>query len=116
MNKKKKIGILLIILFLFVGGSYLKVEILTVLYGNQFESLYNASGWVPHMTYFKVMSYSDDKADVYYADLEEEDETSNATFLYHFQRVDNRWQLDEWECIWAEMGTADKFIWPYYFH
>lgn len=117
MKKRKIIAIVLLgALIIFVGGSYLRVEILTALYGKQVEDLYNASGWVNKVTYYKVMTYSSDKAEVYYADLADDDETSNATFLYYFKKVDNEWVLDKWECIWAELGSADKLTWPYYFH
>lgn len=116
-NMKKKIKFLIIaVLAIFIMGSYLKVEILTIFYGNQFEDLYNASGWVDSLTYFKVMEYSKYKADVYYADLDSTDDTTGATFLYHFEKDSGQWVLDSWECIWSEGGNADKFIWPYYFH
>lgn len=116
-NRKKKIKLLIIaVLVICIIGSYLKVEILTLFYGNQFEDLYNASGWVDSLTYFKVMKYSKYKADVYYADLDSTDDTTGATFLYHFQKDSGQWVLDSWECIWSEGGSADKFIWPYYFH
>lgn len=72
---------------------------------------------MPNVTYFKVMKYSGDKADVYYADLDDTDGTTKATLLYHFKKKDNVWILNEWEIIWTEGGNADsKFMWPYYFH
>ena len=113
MKKKKAMGIILLILLLLLLFPYLKVEVLTGIYGNQFESLYNASGWLNQLSYFKVMKYNGDKADVYYADL---DGISGATFLYHFEKESGEWELKNWECIWSKSGSADKFIWPYYFH
>lgn len=112
MKKRKIITILLLsILIVFVGGTYLKVEILTALYGSQFEDLYNASGWFVQSKYFKVMDYSNQEADVYYAGSYDEKGMIDATFLYHFKKVNNEWKLDEWECIWAKYGSADEFIW-----
>ena len=105
------IGILLMI-----GAPYIKVEILTLMHGSEFAELYDASGWMNDMTYLKVYHYSLNEATVYYADLEDREEGSNATFLYHFSREDGEWNLQDWKCIWSESGNADEWIWPYYGH
>ena len=112
MQKKKLIGIILLILLLF---PYLRVEILTIVYGNQFEHLYNESGYIQEMKYFKVMQCKQENADVYYAAKGDDDRIS-CTLLYHFKKKSGEWKLDDWECIWSKSGSADKLIWPYYFH
>ena len=115
MKKKKAIGIILLILLLLLLFPYFKVEVLTGIYGNQFEYLYNASGYIQEMKYFKVMKCTQEKADVYYAAKGDDDRVSR-TLLYHFKKESGEWELENWECIWSRSGSADKFIWPYYFH
>lgn len=121
MNSKKiylkKLGMMvLIILIVFIIISYLYVEILTYKYGMQFAHLYDASSWIENCSSHKVFKYADDEADVYYEAFNPNEKKVSATFMYHFKRVNDTWMLDSWECIWSRTGSADGFIWPYYFH
>lgn len=106
----------LIILIVFIIISYLYVEILTYKYGMQFAHLYDASSWIENCSSHKVFKYADDEADVYYEAFNPNEKKVSATFMYHFKRVNDTWMLDSWECIWSRTGSADGFIWPYYFH
>lgn len=124
--KRKKVFILLLLVLIFIVWPYTEVEILTLLYGEQFKLLYDASGWIENPKYFKVMEYSDDYADVLYAAMPIYNEDSpryskhskrvEAIFLYHFKKESGVWVLDDWEILWARLGTADKFYWPMYPH
>ena len=110
--KKRVIIIAAILLIIFVP--YIKVEILTMLYGEQFEELHNASGWVDEINFYKIMKYKDDYAEVYYVSIDDAGENEGG-FLYKFIKEDDEWILDNWNCIWSKHGNADEFIWPYYF-
>lgn len=111
----KKGYIVLIIVVLLLLVPYIKVELHTVLFGGQFRSLYDASGWIEDFRYFKVMKYNDSYADVLYV-AESEQARSTATFLYHFQKDKGQWELESWECLWSRSGNAEKFFYPYYPH
>lgn len=113
---KSKIKIVLILFIVFICASYLNVEVLTYKYGMQFKDLYNASGWIESCSLYKVFKYADDEAEVYYEAFNPNKKKVSATFMYHFKRVDDKWILDSWKCIWSQTGNADEFIWPYYFH
>lgn len=96
---KKIVFALLILLIMLICVSYLNVEVLTYKYGAQFEHLYNASGWIENCSSYKVFKYADDEADVYYESFNQNKTKVNATFMYHFKRVNNEWILDSWKCI-----------------
>lgn len=116
ITRNSILGIAIMILIVFIGASYLYVEILTYKYGTQFEHLYNASGWIENCSSYKVFKYADEAADVYYEAFNPNKKKVSATFMYHFKRVNDEWILDSWKCIWSQTGNADGFIWPYYFH
>lgn len=33
---------------------------------------------------------------------------SKATFLYHFQKENDQWELESWECLCSRSGNAEK--------
>jgi hypothetical protein len=45
-NMKKCFVLLLLLVGIFIAGSYIKVEILTSFYGKQFSDLYDESGYI----------------------------------------------------------------------
>lgn len=113
-NKKKKISITitLIILILFatlVVVPYVRVEILTYKYGDQFQELYKQINIISDIEYLKVIEYSDEITKVCY--VSKNHQSSN---VITFKQQDETWILDSWETIWSKTGSADGFIWPYY--
>jgi hypothetical protein len=115
-NIKRCFILLLLIIVVIIVGSYVKVEIQTLFYGEQFCNLYDASGYIDKIKYFKVMKYSNENADIFYVALSERDGSVPATFLYHFKKESEIWVLDSWECLWSKHGNAEKFFWPIYPH
>ena len=115
-NVKRCLIILLVIIVIIIAGSYIKVEIQTLLYGEQFSDLYNATGYIDSLKYYKVMKYSNTKADVLYTALSEQDGSVPGMLLYHFKKESEIWVLDSWECLWSRHGNAEKFYWPIYPH
>lgn len=111
----KKRYLILIILVVLILFPYIKVEVHTLLFGGQFRNLYNTSGWIEKVRYFKVMEYNNSYADVLYVSASE-NAGSKATFLYHFQKENDQWELESWECLWSRSGNAEKFFYPYYPH
>lgn len=89
---------------------YIKVEILTYLYGKEFDGLDKQTNMLVGSEYYKVFSYdSKHFARVYYID---KDHTSRN--LITFTKEDGAWKLYQWDTIWSSSGSADSFMWPYY--
>lgn len=111
MRNKRKVILVIILLFLVgVMFPYAKVELQTYRYGSEFTSLCKSNGFISEFKYLKVMNYSEEIAEVYYV-------TKNKTsgLLYRFVKdSDSAWQLEGWDAVWSEHGSADGFIWPYY--
>ena len=106
---RKIIRYLFAILLLFVILSYAKVEFLTWKYGDQFAELYKMSNMLDNIAYYKVMKYSDEYAEVYYVQGEH-----LGAELFRFYKENNEWILETWSTIWAKHGSAQDFIWPFY--
>ena len=86
---------------------YLKVEYLTMKYGDEFVGLEEQTNMLKDSKYLKVFSYNDTYAIVFYV--------SDSGDLISFCRdSNNNWKKDEWKTIWSRSGNADEFIWPYY--
>ena len=105
----KKYIILSIVLILLgvIFFPYLKVEYLTMKYGDEFVGLEQQTKMLNDAKYLKVFSYNDTEAVVYYL--------SDTRSLITFNKdSDNNWQYKEWRVIWSKSGNADEFIWPYY--
>lgn len=97
-NIKRCLIILLVIIVVIIAGSYIKVEIQTLLYGKQFSDLYDATGYIDSIKYFKVMKYRNTNADILYVALSEQDGNVTGMLVYHFKKESEIWVLDSWEC------------------
>lgn len=110
MIKKGKnlLLLLLIIMIIFLAKPYIKAEILTHKYGEQFRNLYEQTGFIDNVKMFKVLNYADNDAVVYY-------DNSISVFICYFSKSDE-WELYDWKCVWAKDGNANEWIYPYYPH
>lgn len=110
MKGKKKILILTaLLLTAILAVPYLKAELLTAQYGAYFADEYKQCGMIDEIAYFKVISYSDRSASVFYVL-----EGHSAGVRMRFENADGEWLLAEWSTIWSASGSADGFCWPYY--
>lgn len=108
MPKKNKIKIVLIIIILvLLIFPYLKAEYLTARFGSQFYGLEQETRMLGPAKYYKVLSYSNSYAKVYYISDYSRD-------LILFEKEDGNWNRIEWRTIWSKTGSADEFCWPYY--
>lgn len=120
----------LFLIYLFVP--YIRVDNLTKKYGSGFEELYNENGFYSGIEYLKVFQYQDEKVNIYGLDddrLKKElsnlgndyavvlyiEENHSSASLFTFYDENGKWKLLEWNTIWSYGGTADGFMWPYYF-
>jgi len=99
----------LIVFPLFIWlGAIAKTEYLTYRHGGTFAELYKQCTMVEDVVRFKVIEYSDNRARVYYV---EKNQTGG--FVFVFEKLSGDWEMTFWDCVWAKMGSADGFIWPY---
>ena len=109
----KRIRICLIIIclcfvfLLILFTPYLKAEILTAKYGKEFYGLQKQTNMLNESDYYKVLSYSNDLAKVFYV--------SDTGDLLTFEKDSGgKWKYSEWKTVWSDSGSASEFIWPYY--
>ena len=107
---KKRITTILIVfvLLLVIFFPYLKAEVLTFQHGSEFEGLEQQTHMLAEACYYKVLSYSENTATVFYV--------SDTGDLLTFGRDnEGNWQYTDWVTIWSDAGgSADEFYWPYY--
>lgn len=103
--KKRKVVFLVILLIVFFP--YLKAEYLTARFGNQFYGLEQDTRMLDPAKYYKVISYSENYAKVYYVSDYSRD-------LILFEKENGQWVRYEWRTVWSKTGSADEFFWPYY--
>ena len=107
MRKKRKvILILVVLLILLVIFPYIKVEYLTIKYGEDFVGLEQQTNMLNPSKYHKVMEYSSIQAKVFYV--------SDTGTLITFTKEGTEWVIKSWETVWSTTGSADEFFWPYY--
>lgn len=96
-----------IILFLLWLIPIVKNDVLTMVHGKEFEGKYSeGSTMMGELEHLRVISYNCNGAKVYYFG-------TGGGFLFHF---DSDGQIIYDECIWSDGGSADNFIWPYWYH
>lgn len=106
--KKSILIIIVCVAFLLLLFSpYIKAEILTVKYGDEFDGLQKQTNMLSDAEYYRVVSYSLDTAKVFYV--------SNSGDLLTFKKDSaGAWKYSGWKTIWSDSGSASEFIWPYY--
>lgn len=121
-----------VLVFIYLLIPYFMIHNLTKKYGSEFTELYRENGFYNDIEYLKIIQYRDEKADFYYSDndkIKKEldsldndyavvlyvEENHNSASLFIFSDEDGQWKLSNWHLIWSYSGTADGFLWPYYF-
>jgi len=109
----KFIPIILVVCFLlFWGVSTLKCEVLTWQHGRSFPFPNDINSMCGEMDYLKVLKYTDTNARVYYVS-DNRSVGNTATFIRH----GNNCEYYKWEkTIWSKSGSADDFVFPYFYH
>lgn len=96
-----------LLLFIFWTVSFVKCEIFTFKYKEEFADKYLQTGMINDVDRIKVISYSKSNAKVYYS---LKNEGGNLLFL---KSQNEQWTLEKWKTVWSKTGTADGYIWPY---
>jgi hypothetical protein len=98
------------ILFLW-GVPYANCEIITLFHGNEFAEVYKWNAMLGEQAYLKVLEYSRSSARVYYVN-----ESHTDANVLKFTKEHGEWICSSWDTAWAISGTADKIVWPYWWH
>lgn len=96
--------ILLLLLIIYWIASIIRCEVLTFQHWKEFEGLEQRI--ITKSETIKVLEYSNGSATVYYR-------SRDGGVLFRFIKQDGQWVYDETYAVWARMGSADGFMWPY---
>ncbi len=110
----KRIIIFVSVIFLIIwGGSLAKCELLTLLYGAEFENNYQNNTMIDEIDYLKILQYTENTAKVYYVT-----ENKSTGEVLIFKNINNEWVYDQWYgTIWSGIGgSASGVVWPYWWH
>ena len=111
-NAIKIIIILVVGVFLNVWIiSLVKCDVLTVMHGKEFETVYRDDTMLSEIDYLKILSYSKNSAKVYYVS-----ENRTGGDVLTFKLVNGKWTKCEWRTVWSTTGSASEVIWPYWWH
>ena len=111
MYKKRMLLILFLIVCVYLIAIQLvsigKTEILTVIYGKEFDGIQN--DMITNIDYLKVLDYSYDKATIYYVIR-----SGSGNVCTFVKNQDDCWKEIEWRTVWSSSGTPSDMIWPYW--
>ena len=116
---KKYIVIIVSALLLFVPltwvCSIVKCEISTYYHKEEFKEGYKETMMLEGVDYFKVLSYSNLSARIYYVERGKQGEDKFINII-RFVKKDDKWVFDEWEdSYWGMEPRSLKIMWPYIF-
>lgn len=112
--KRKIITILYIIILLSPSVFYIPIEINTYLHGYEFSDVDIETGFNLPTVYYKVFSYSDTEAKLFY--VEGENGKHQVGKYYTFTKENGVWIMQGWGCFWTDLGgSASETTFPPYF-
>jgi len=120
-NLKKRIVAIVLTLpvavfFFILGFSLIRCDMLTLLHGDLFRDRYRETMMLGDLENFRVLSYTEDSAEVYYVNCHPDRvnfPNNRCGNILRFVKRDGAWVLVSWGAVWASMGSADGFVWPY---
>ena len=112
--KRKIIAVLYIIILLSPSFWYVPIEINTYLHGYEFSDVDIETGFNLPTVYYKVFSYTDTEAKLYY--VEGKNGKHQVGKYYTFIKHDGVWARQSWGCVWTDLGgSASETTFPPYF-
>ena len=110
--KKRVLTVICMLPVLIWIGSLLKCDIYTVLYSNEFDTVYKEYTMIGEIDYLKVLKYNENEATIYYVSNEK-----MGGDIVEYLKIDNKWVFHKWKTIWSGSGgSASDVIWPYWWH
>ena len=108
MKKNVLILVICVLCVIVLIFPYITAEFLTFKYGSEFNNLQQQTNILIDVEYYKVISYSNETAKVFYVS------SSSGNLLTFEKDSKGNWKYSEWKTIWSNSGSADEFMWPYY--
>ncbi len=102
---------IVVILILIQTAALINCEILTNKYYPEFEYVHQSNAMIGEIEYFKVISYNDEAAKVYYVCKDK-----SCSIISTYKKIDDSWVEIEWSTVWSKTGSASNVIWPYWWH
>jgi len=121
LRQMKRILLIVLILLgislLIITGEYLRVEYLTKKYVDNFVELsfFQVS---KEVEYIKILKYSEISAKIFVVEKGWDDILNDyyrAGNYYYLTKTNNVWELESWDTVWSQAGSADDISWPPYF-
>lgn len=106
---KKKITNIVTAILAIIIVPYLFVETNTLLFGKDFKEEYKQTHMISGVQYYKVFYYTGKTAKVYYVDS-----TPRAGHFVWFKKKDGEWNMETWETVWSDWGSASGVTFPFY--
>lgn len=116
MKKNLFIYVLLAVLLFVFFIPYIKAEVLTLKYGDEFQL--DDFNMITNISYCKVVRYDKEEAEVVYVCKD------NLSFYVIFKKSFDMknsdwggikgWEVSYWDSIWSRSGSADSLRWLLY--
>ena len=106
-KNKVIIALILSVLFLFLYIPYLKVEVNTLIYHDEFQNSYKLTNMFDNPKFFKVFYVKSGRAKILYGNDHEE-------IVVFMKEKNNKWTYDCWDSVWSDMGSASEYTYPFY--
>lgn len=101
-------------------GALVKNAVLTVMHKEQVENIRFVEPEELQMDWYRITSYSDDSIEIYYVNTLSRGEAGEYKIG---ERLTFRKMTDGWHhtgglesILWSGAGTAEHYIWPYWYH
>ena len=108
--KKKIFGIVVFAVLFWIFSLALN-EVETFVFKGQFSGIAEFEEFNSKSNFVKIINYTPKEATIYFV---YRDKTMGNTVS--FNRVGKKWKYDYWDTVWSTSGSADKTIWPYWWH
>lgn len=101
------VAAILLVFLMVIFFPYIKAEYLTWRHGEEFAGLELQTNMLGEAEYFKVLTYSEQEASVFYV-------SDTGDLMTFVKDEEGNWARESWKTIWSKTGSADGFYWPYY--
>lgn len=127
MKKRKKIIIWIFVLILIIpilvwGGGLAKNGMLTVLHKDKIENMQfiESEDALLEFDWYRITSYSDSAIEIYFVNTlgKGTDGEYKIGGKMSFSKTPDGWNYTDMaqSILWSGAGTADNYIWPYWYH
>ena len=110
MAKRNKLIIIIILVIILLNSELIYCEIMTAMHINDFDSLQNPM--IGNINLSKILKYNNKEAVVYYVS----DDYSLGQKITFNKKDNGEWEEVNYNTVWSSSGSADDFVFPYFWH